>query len=208
MMTSREFPIAVGAGAAMCARIRDVVAASCNSIVKARRVSDRQWMAAFVAVACVACLPAHQVLAQSAAADKAALAGLASVSGTVSSTVPFKAAKVYFRNAEKRMQYMVYTAGGKYQAQYLLPGNYEMRVSAAGLESAVTQVVLSAGVNAPQNATLRPVQNTGTLIVSMDEMLPPGPGQKFTRDVCVGCHSPNFSVRGIFLPRRGVGSST
>jgi len=56
------------------------------------------------------------------------LAGLASVSGTVTSPTPFKAAKVHFRNADVRMQYMVYTAGGKYQAMHLLPGNYEMRV--------------------------------------------------------------------------------
>jgi hypothetical protein len=42
------------------------------------------------------------------------LANLASVSGTVSSSTPFKAAKVYFRNTDRRMQYMVYTAGGKY----------------------------------------------------------------------------------------------
>ena len=45
-------------------------------------------------------------------------------------STPFKAAKVYFRNTDRRMQYMVYTAGGKYQPSHLLPGNYEMRVEA------------------------------------------------------------------------------
>jgi hypothetical protein len=149
-------------------------------------------VAALFAMVCGALLPERNALAQSAQADKSELAGLASVSGTVTSSVPFKAAKVYFRNVEKRMQYMVYTAGGKYQAMHLLPGKYEMRVAAQGLDSAVTQVVLNAGSNAPQNATLRPDQNTGTSIVSMEEMLPPGPGQKFVRDVCVGCHSPDF----------------
>src|SRR5260221_14750063 len=105
-----------------------------------------------------------------AAVSQSELAGLASVSGTVTSPAPFKAAKVYFRNADRRMQYMVYTAGGKYQALHLLPGRYEMRVEAPGLDSALTQVVLNAGSNPPQNATLRPVQNTGTQIVGMNEM--------------------------------------
>jgi len=152
---------------------------------------NRQLTAALFAIVCSAFMPA-QAPAQSAAGDKSELAGLASVSGTVTSYAPFKAAKVYFRNVDKRMQYMVYTAGGKYQAMHLLPGKYEMRVETQGLDSAVTQVVLSAGANAPQNVTLRPVQSTGTVIVSMDEMFPPGPGQAYVRETCVGCHSPDF----------------
>jgi virginiamycin B lyase len=130
--------------------------------------------------------------AQSAQADKSELSGLASVSGAVTSYTPFKAAKVYFRNVDKRMQYMVYTAGGKYQAMYLIPGKYEMRVEAPGLDSAVTEVVLNAGNNAPQNATLRPAQSTGTLIVTMDEMFPPGPGQSYVKETCMGCHGPDM----------------
>ena len=153
---------------------------------------NRQLMAAFFAIVCGAFVPALNALAQSAQGDKSELAGLASVSGTVTSYAPFKAAKVYFRNVEKRMQYMVYTAGGKYQVMHLLPGKYDMRVETQGLDSAVTQVVLNAGANAPQNATLRPVENTGTVIVSMDEMFPPGPGQKYVTETCVGCHSPDF----------------
>src|SRR6185436_6506273 len=79
--------------------------------------------------------------------SQADLAGLARVSGTVTSDKPFKAAKVYFRNAERRMQYMVYTAGGKYQAMHLLPGEYEMRVEADGLESSKNKIVLKSGDN-------------------------------------------------------------
>lgn len=146
-----------------------------------------RWMAALLVLFCGAWLSAHNAAAQSSE-----LSGLASVSGSVTAPVPFKAAKVYFRNVERRMQYMVYTAGGKYQAMHLLPGKYEMRVEAQDLDSAVVPVVLKPGSNAPQNATLRPVQNTGTAIVSMDEMFPPGPGQAFVKDVCVGCHSPDF----------------
>src|SRR5712671_8031779 len=75
------------------------------------------------------------------------LAGLASVSGSVSSPTPYKAARVYFRSTERRMQYMVYTAGGKYQAMHLQTGRYEMRVEAGGLSAPATKVVLAAGKN-------------------------------------------------------------
>ena len=81
------------------------------------------------------------------AAAQSELKGLASVSGSVTSPAPFKAAKVYFRNAARRMQYMVYTAGGKYQAVNLLPGNYEMRVEAPHLASNVVKVTLQGGAN-------------------------------------------------------------
>lgn len=71
---------------------------------------------------------AESATAQTAPAGKSEMAGLATVSGTVTSPTPFTAAKVYFRNLDRRMQYMVYTAGGKYQAMHLFPGKYEMRV--------------------------------------------------------------------------------
>jgi virginiamycin B lyase len=127
-----------------------------------------------------------------AASAQSELAGLASVSGTVTSSEPFQAAHVYFRNTEKRIQYMVYTAGGKYTAMHLFPGTYEMRVEARGLESPVKKVTLNAGSNPSQNATLGPVQGTGTLRVTMDEMFPPGPGQRYVKDNCMGCHGPDM----------------
>ncbi len=148
---------------------------------------------AVILAAALCAFPAAQVAqAQSGNAGGPELSGLASVSGTVTSSSPFKAAKVYFRNADKRMQYMVYTAGGKYQAMHLLPGQYEMRVEALGLESAVTRVTLSAGSNPAQNATLQPVPPTGTQVVTLDELYPAGPGQKYAKEVCLGCHGPEF----------------
>ena len=125
------------------------------------------------------------------AAAQSELAGLASVSGTVSSSAPFKAAKVYFRNTERRMQYMVYTAGGKYQAHNVLPGNYEMRVEAPHLASPVVKVTLKGGTNPPVNATLRENKDDAQ-IVTLEEMFPPGPGQEYVRNTCIGCHNPNL----------------
>src|SRR5690349_17880015 len=47
--------------------------------------------------------------------NAASLPGTATVSGVVDAPKPFKAAQVYFRNPSKRMAYMVYTVGGRYQ---------------------------------------------------------------------------------------------
>ena len=54
---------------------------------------NRQLMAALFAMVCSASLSAQNAIAQSAQGDKSELAGLASVSGTVTSYAPFKAAK-------------------------------------------------------------------------------------------------------------------
>ena len=156
------------------------------------KLMSPRLIALLLTMACVAFPAAQNAAAQAAPGGKSELSGLASVSGSVTSSSPFKAARVYFRNVDKRMQYMVYTAGGKYQALHLLPGQYEMRVEAQGLDSAATRVVLMPGRNAPQNATLRPVQDTGTLVVTMNELFPPGPGQKYAKEVCLGCHGPDF----------------
>jgi len=126
------------------------------------------------------------------------LSGTASVSGTVTSSSPFQAAKVYFRNVDKRMQYMVYTAGGKYQAMHMFPGNYEMHVEARGYVSPATTVVLKPGANVAPAAALKPVDTTGTQIVGMDEMFPPGAGRKHMVESCLGCHSPDmFGARAF-----------
>src|SRR5689334_3489847 len=123
------------------------------------RRTPRYIAAAFILIV-GALLPCGSASAQTTQ-PKADLAGLATVSGTVTASAPFNAAKVYFRNVERRIQYMVYTAGGKYTAMHLFPGKYEMRVEARGLESPVTQVTLTAGANSPVNATLGPVSDGG-----------------------------------------------
>jgi len=133
------------------------------------------------------------------------LSGTASVSGTVTSSSPFQAAKVYFRNVDKRMLYMVYTAGGKYQAMHMFPGNYEMRVEARGTISPVTTVVLKPGANVAPAAALKPVDTTGTQIVGMDEMFPPGAGRKTMVETCLGCHSPDL-FGGRAFPSAAWGS--
>jgi hypothetical protein len=57
-----------------------------------------------------------------AAAAQAGISGMATVSGSVDSTGPFKAAQVVIRNVDKRILYMVYTNAGQFRAVALFPG--------------------------------------------------------------------------------------
>src|SRR5882762_3623187 len=85
------------------------------------------------------------VAATPATVQAVVLPGTASLSGTVTSTAPFKAAKVSVRNVDKRILYMVYTNAGQFRAVALFPGNYEISVATNGLESDVQKLVLKAG---------------------------------------------------------------
>src|SRR5215470_1270499 len=80
-------------------------------------------------------------------AAQAGISGTASLSGTVESTTPFKAAQVFIRNVDKRILYMVYTNAGQFRAVALFPGNYEINVAAKGLESGVQKLVVKPGDN-------------------------------------------------------------
>jgi len=83
-----------------------------------------------------------------------AVSGAATVSGTVTASGPFKAARVFLRNMDKGMLYMVYTSSGRFEAVELFPGNYEMTVQTKGLESDVQKLTLKPGEKAMANVTL------------------------------------------------------
>ncbi len=123
------------------------------------------------------------------------LSGLASASGSVTSSSAFKAAKVYFRNPVKRMLYMVYTSEGKFQALNLMPGNYEVSVEAKGLASDIQKIELKAGGKATVNLSLHAAaQDSGTVqTLRYDDIYPKGTeGRKIVERLCVRCHGPNF----------------
>ena len=54
--------------------------------------------------------PGRWTAARLARLEAAPLPGMASLSGTVESSKPFKAAQVYIKNVDKRIMYMVYTS--------------------------------------------------------------------------------------------------
>src|SRR5579862_9052773 len=91
------------------------------------------WVALFA-------LPAVINFAEAQPNKAGELSGLAKASGTVTSPSEFKAAKVYFRNPDKHMLYMVYTNAGKFQAMNMMPGNYEVSAETQLLNSDVQKV--------------------------------------------------------------------
>ena len=125
------------------------------------------------------------------------VAGLASASGTVDGVKPFTAAKVYFRNTDKRILYMVYTNGGKYQAMHLMPGNYEFSVQAKGQESDVRKLEVKVAAKLTANATMHEVSEAqaanGVQTLPYDRIYPVGSaGRKIAEGLCIRCHGPNF----------------
>lgn len=104
---------------------------------------------------------------------------LATVSGTVDSSTPFKAAQVYIRNVDKRILYMVYTNGGQFRAVSLFPGNYEVSVLAKGLESDVQKLLVKTGDSAKLKLSLRAAKTNAPAAEELpyDTVYPPGPGR-------------------------------
>lgn len=145
---------------------------------------------------------------------------LGSVSGTVSASKPFKAAQVYLRNTDKRIQYMVFTTAGAFRAVALFPGHYELTVRARGLESTTQKLVVKSGATGGLKVAMHDAKtpdlypssvdvstdhlfnaagwnDPGAKVqfASYDEIYPPGPGRVVLETVCFNCHGENtFSL--------------
>src|SRR5713226_1049757 len=141
----------------------------------------------------------------------ATLPGMASLSGTVESPKPFKAAQVYIRNVDKRIMYMVYTSAGQFRAVQLFPGNYEISVTLKGFKSDVQKVAVKAGDAQKIKLTLQEEAVAGTAVTDVaqnlegtasnsvrvsfdtyDNVYPPGPGREVLEHTCMICHGENF----------------
>src|ERR1700683_12949 len=132
------------------------------------------------------------------------LAGLGSISGTVKAPKEFKAAKVYVKNVDKNVVYMVFTEGGRYQAVDLFPGNYEVSVTKNGFSGGdVQKITIASGASATADFTLkegtyRPNQQmrSGTPkhepLLSYDELYPPSHARETIERTCIMCHGPDF----------------
>lgn len=152
------------------------------------------------------------------------LQGLGSITGTVTAPSAFKAARVYLRNTDKNIMYMVYTSAGAFRAVAMMPGNYELTVKGRGLESAPQKLVVKAGVNPAVKVGMQAAdtpdkyptwvdrsdaRTPGGLSLpktepmqlgSYDQVYPPGPGRVVLETLCMNCHGENyFSTR----PRSG-----
>ena len=142
---------------------------------------------------------------------QAAVPGTATLTGTVTASQPFQAAQVYLRNLDRGVVYMVYTAGGRFRAVALFPGNYEISASTKHLESDVQTVVVAAGDSPEVSLAMRALEGDAPSLVipagrtamesgaagsfeyaSYDEIYPPGPGREVAEQVCMVCHGENF----------------
>ena len=175
-----------------------------RSYIRSMRLSRALTLAAGVTVLVGAYLVSSSVGATAQSRDKMSVKDMASLTGTVEATRPFKAAQVYIRNVDKRMQYMVYTSAGKFRAVALLPGNYEITAQAKGLESEVQKLVIKAGDRPDVKVSLRAAANAERMpgagnappreltLLSYDEIYPAGTGKQVLEAVCMNCHGENF----------------
>jgi streptogramin lyase len=139
------------------------------------------------------------------------IAGMGSLTGTVTAGKPFKAAQVYIRNVDKRILYMVYTNAGQFRAVSLFPGNYEVNVVARGFESDLQKLTIKTGDNPALKVSMKDVASSdraetdvaqnleGTQVnrisVSLDtydKIYPPGRGREIAESTCMTCHGENF----------------
>ena len=150
-------------------------------------------------------LRAQTKAAKSSGAGAASpLAGLGSISGAVKAPKEFKAAKVYAKNVDKNVVYMVFTEGGRYQAVDLFPGNYEVSVTKNGFAGGDVQTItITAGGSATADFTLkegiyRPNQQMRAglpkdePLLSYDELYPPSHARETIERTCIMCHGPDF----------------
>jgi virginiamycin B lyase len=164
-----------------------------NTIFGKSRISSALAVSLLLALAILGIAKAASNASKAGKVDD--LSGLASASGKVDSPQSFKAAKVYFRNADKRILYMVYSSAGKYQVMHLLPGSYEVSAQAKGLESDAQKITVSSGQKTTANLTLHAASDkndSGVELVPYDQLYPAGAGRKIAERLCIRCHGPDF----------------
>jgi streptogramin lyase len=141
-----------------------------------------------------------------------AIAGTASLSGSVTAATPFTAAQVYARNIDKNMLYMVFTNRGQYSAINLLPGAYEVWAEKGGLKSehqllriqpgekVIVDHSLQHGPDFPLTSKDRAMggaqfgqgSRDGVELLPYDELYASGPGHDIAVVTCISCHGQSF----------------
>jgi streptogramin lyase len=172
-------------------------------------MKSKTWLwvtlgAAGLALISFSVLPTVSGQSNGTKAGVAPLAGTGTLSGTVKAPKEFKAAKVYAKNVDKNVVYMVYTEDGHYQVVDLFPGNYDVSVTKNGFTGGdVQKVTVTAGGNATADLTLkegtyRPNQQMRSglpknePLLSYDELYPPAHARETIERTCILCHGPDF----------------
>jgi streptogramin lyase/mono/diheme cytochrome c family protein len=164
-----------------------------------RRLSMNRklWMVAIAGIVSLGSLfgiQSRQIT--NAAAESGAIPGTGTLSGTVQAPRPFKAARVYARNTDKDILFMVYTSGGGYHAVNLFPGNYEVSVQKKGFTSDVKTVVVKPGASLTVDFSLQVDASPDEVpSVTYDSLYPQGRGRDLAEKTCIVCHGAGFLPR-------------
>jgi streptogramin lyase len=160
-------------------------------------MSSRRFLA-WITAASVGLCATYLVGVTATAQQRSELAGMGRLSGTVTSTQPFKAAQVFIQNVDKNIVYMVFTTGGQFRSVALFPGNYEVSVKTKGLESDVQKVAVRAGENAKLSLAMHAGQGVvpppprNVTFARYSEIYPREPGVEVIEQGCMRCHDENF----------------
>jgi streptogramin lyase/cytochrome c5 len=177
-----------------------------------RGLGHAGWVATLVTLIAALVVVVVGWIGADPATAHAAPPGMASLTGQVTAPSPFRAARVYMRNTDKKILHMVYTQGGRFRATPLFPGTYEIRVITNGLVSEMQPVTLKAGESRALTVELRPGTarppvgatpsgdseadtNLAAGIAeeaSYEDIYPPAPGRAVAERTCLVCHGENF----------------
>ena len=140
------------------------------------------------------------------------LAGMGGISGTLTATEPFTAARVYIKNHDKSMLYTVFSSAGQYRAINLMPGGYEIWAEQGGLRSEHHWMRIQGAADVQLDLMLKPGPDFALTLkdstkpgpqfgrgagpdaqlVSYEEMYPPGPAYDIVETTCIRCHGQSF----------------
>src|SRR5207248_6444911 len=112
-----------------------------------------RWKSSIVAL--LLSLPFAVFGALPATAAESTIKGTGVVTGTVTGPKPFTAAHVYLRGQEKPVTFMVFTAGGKYQAINVLPGTYRISAERRRFAPVAQTITVKAGGTVTADLTMR-----------------------------------------------------
>ncbi len=135
--------------------------------------------------------------------------GTGMLSGQVTAPTAFQAARVYAKNLDQDIIYMVFTGGGLFQTVSMLPGSYKVWVEKSGFESDRQEIQVEAGAALTLDFALReaPPQAVGqggfmgldrgerakgAILLSYDELYPHSPVKSLMEATCIQCHGQSF----------------
>lgn len=134
------------------------------------------------------------------------LASLGQVTGTVRAVAPFGIARVFLKNIDRNIGYVVFTRSGVFHAVALFPGRYDVHAQTSGFESPPERLVITAGglrnvVLTMHASNIEKLPVISGLMVDPYKppespadyqpyatIYPPGPGRDILERTCMTCH--------------------